>query len=495
MAEQSRSFDVVIIGNGIMGMSLAFELVKREPKLKLALVGPADRTGGATVTAGAMVNVWAELGYGQFENPALAERAELGIRALPLWDPLCAELSEHGEKLSVAWGTYIINNARGSPHEVRTVDYIIDAMRKRNVEHRVCRPEEISWLKPEPQGEAYRAVRVPDGRIHPQHLLKAYERALDARGVVRVEGKASKLEVGSSVRRLLGGATDKVVKLADGSELRGGQVVLANGTFAQALVDQIPDLRRETPRLLWGAGSGLDLSLPAWIHKYGGIEKSIFDIDAVVRSVDRGGACGLHVVPYGNGEYFCGASSGVWFDPEHKPRVHAIHVLLRGISEEINRGFFFATLSLRGPGFRPVAIDTFPLLGESHLKGVWFVNGTKRDGLTCAPYISREIASAMLGGPSTLPGRFTPSRKLISYKNREAALDAFVASDFGGEAQHGLVLPPYAMEPYREAKRAKAEKIYDKRGIRDFGIHPEVIHLYDNNEFFAAIDHGRESVR
>jgi hypothetical protein len=51
------------------------------------------------------------------------------------------------------------------------------------------------------------------------------------------------------------------------------------------------------------------------------------------------------------------------------------------------------------------------------------------------------------------------------------------------------------VQPYREAKRAKAEKVYDKRRIQDFGIHPELVHLYDNDEFFAAIDHGRESVR
>ena len=101
----------------------------------------------------------------------------------------------------------------------------------------------------------------------------------------------------------------------------------------------------------------------------------------------------------------------------------------------------------------------------------------------------------MLGGKSSLPERFTPSRKLISYKNRAQALDDYVASDYGGEAQHGLVLPPYAVQPYRDARRIRGEKVYDKRGIADFGIHPELIHLYDNDEFFAAIDHTRESVR
>ncbi len=495
--QDSSTYDVAILGNGCLGLGLAYELRKRESRLKIAVVGPSARMGSATLAAGAMINVWAEIALGQFENPALADRAELGIRAFGMWDPLCAELSEFSdEPLRVRWGTYVVNNSLGSPHEMRTVDYILDAMHKRRIEHNVLGPNDVPWLKPEPRGQVLRVVKLPDGHIDPRLVLKAYERCLKSRDVALIDDTAVKLDVGSGVRRLLGGGSgEKVVKLAGGAEIRAAKVVLANGSFAQTLIDQVPDLRRETPRLVWGAGSALDVSLPAWLHTYRGIEPTVFDIDAVVRSVDRGGACGLHVVPYGNGEYYVGASSGVWFDPEPKPRVHAIHVLLRGLVEEINYGFFFAIFGIRGPGFRPVAVDTFPLLGQSHLEGVWFANGTKRDGFTCSPYICGQLASAMLGGESTLPERFTPSRKLISYKNREQALSDFVASDFGGEAQHGLVLPPYATQPYRDAKRVKGEKIYEKRGITDFGIHPEVIHLYDNDEYFAAIDHGRESVR
>jgi glycine/D-amino acid oxidase-like deaminating enzyme len=488
------SFDTVIIGNGSLGLGLAYQLAKRDPERKVALVGPSSRTGGATVTAGAMINVWAEMSFGQFENAPMADRASVTIQAMDLWDGLCQELSDFGtEPLGVSWGTLVINNAMGSPHEVRAVDYIIAAMKARGVEYELLAPEAISWLKPEQRGQISRVVKVPDGRIDPRRVLAAYEKAISIKGVQVFDSRAVKLRVSKGLGGFFNGGT-KTVTLSDGTNLEAPQVVLANGSFAQDLIDQVPELREQTPRLLWGAGSALDVSLPPWVHKYGGIDRSIFDIDSVVRTVDRGGACGLHLVPYGNGEYYVGASSGVWFEPEDKPRVHALHVLLRGLVEEINKAFFFSTVAIRGPGFRPVCIDTYPLLGESEMKGIWFANGTKRDGFTCSPLITTQLADALQGKRNSLPRRFLPSRKLISYKNKEQAIEDSVAGDFGGEVQHGLNLPPYAIQDYRNLKRAKIEAVYEKRGIADFGIHPEVVHLYENDDFFRAINHPREVV-
>jgi glycine/D-amino acid oxidase-like deaminating enzyme len=486
-------YDVVVIGNGALGASLAYALRKQDSSIKIAIIGPSARPGAATTTAGAMINVWAEIAAGQFDNPALADRAELPIEAMGLWDALCAELSEFSEQpLKVTWGTYLINNALGSPHEERAVDYILQIMQQRGVAHRLCKASDVAGLNPEAKAQPSRIVHLPDGRIDPRPVLAAYERFFAARSVDMFDTVVTGLSADS--KAFLGlGSGDRSLTLADGRKLRAKNVVLANGSFAQELIDQIPDLKRETPRLVWGAGSAMDLSMPAWVKKYGGLDRRIFDIDSVIRTVDRGGACGVHMIPFGDGEFYLGASSGVWFEPEFKPRIHAIHVLMRSVVEEINYGFFFGTFGLRGPGFRPVSMDTFPLLGQSHIKGIWFANGTKRDGFTCSPLIARELATEILGGKSKLPPRFKPSRKLISYKTLEAALDDSAAGDFGGEIQHGLNLPPYAIEPYRQAKRARAAATYEKRKIANFGIHPEVLHLYDNDDFFAVVDHPRES--
>jgi hypothetical protein len=41
-------------------------------------------------------------------------------------------------------------------------------------------------------------------------------------------------------------------------------------------------------------------------------------------------------------------------------------------------------------------------------------------------------------------------------------------------------------------KRAKIKKIYELRKIENFGIHPELPHLYENDDFYAACRHERE---
>ena len=480
------AFDVIVIGNGALGCSIAYRLKASDKTLKVAIIGPAARKGAATTTAGAMINVWAELAPGQFDDPVLADRAELTISGGCLWDDYCAELSESGSHpIDIKWGTYVINNSRGSPHERRAVDYMLDVMQKRQINHRLCDPSEIKWLKPEITGEATRIVWIPDGRIDSREVLKVYERAFRNMSVEQIDATVEELQATNNNRS---------VKLSDGTTLSAKHIVLANGSFAQSLIDQVLEIRNATPRLLWGAGSAVDLAFPPWIMRdRGGLERNVFDMDAVVRTVDRGGACGIHVVPYGEGKYYLGASSGVWFEPEPSARVHAVEVLLRSVVEEINYGFFYANMEVRGPGHRPTSVDTFPLLGQSHVPGIWFANGTKRDGFTCSPLIANELVAEMLGQRrSRLPERFRPSRKVISYKTKAAALDDAVSANVGGEYQHGLKLPPYAVEGYRAHKREQYEAIYRKRNLSEFGIHPEVLHIYENDQFFAAVDIPRE---
>ena len=174
------------------------------------------------------------------------------------------------------------------------------------------------------------------------------------------------------------------------------------------------------------------------VIRYGSMPTPLRELKCVVRTMDRGGACGFHLVPYSDDPFYFGASSGVWTEPEPQPRAHAVSWLLHGIETEFSNAFFTANVTLRAPGYRPVAADTSPLLGESKLTGIWFASERKRDGCTYASYLTREMAKAMAGGPGEQPEMFRPSRPLISYWNRDRATVPAVRATIGGEHMHGL---------------------------------------------------------
>ena len=482
----NKTFDVIIVGNGALGMTLARSLARTTRDTRIALVGPAQRPGSASLTAGAMINVWAELESDTFDNVAASARFELPRRARELWPAHAAALAEEsGLPIDIAWGTYVINSGKGTAVEDAAFTTMLDQLGLQNIAHEVVKPGDATFLDPDPAARPLRIVKIPDGRVDSRQVITALDTILNRhRTLTRFDHAAVALSIDA--------AGIKQIELSTGDKITAPQVVLANGTFAQDLIDQVPSLQRSVPRLLYGAGSALDIEFPAWCQRYAwSIPAPLRDLDCVVRTMDRGGACGLHLIPLGDARYYFGSSSGVWTEPELYPRIHAIGWLINGLKSEFHHSFFHATVKLRGPGFRPVSMDTFPLLGESELKGIWFLNGMKRDGFTCAPYLANELTKAMASEAHTLPMMFQPSRKLISYRTRPQAIEAAIQAAIGGEIMHGQNLAPYRTTEWQNMHRSKIDKIYERRELGDFGIHPELIHIYDTYEFFKLCNHER----
>ncbi|MDR0996412.1 MAG: hypothetical protein LBL69_01970, partial [Zoogloeaceae bacterium] len=61
----------LIVGNGILALCTAFRLSRQAaPGDEIVLVGPRARPGSATLAAGAMLNVYAEMTPGAWETEA-----------------------------------------------------------------------------------------------------------------------------------------------------------------------------------------------------------------------------------------------------------------------------------------------------------------------------------------------------------------------------------------------------------------------------------------
>jgi glycine oxidase len=473
-------YDVSIVGNGILASTLAFRLIQQNPSLKICLIGPENRAGSASRASAAMLNAWCELAPGHLEDPLFKKRFHLTRSGAEDWTALLEKISSiTKEKVEPKWGTYLIRTCRSTEIEENAFRYIEKKVQENNIEHKKVSPSDLPWLKSMHGSHVIEAMYVKnDGRVDSRLVLRNLDAANKKLGIEIFNDEVTELKLANS---------DHEISTKAGTKIAAKNIVLANGAFAQSLLDQNPDIAKEIPRLLFGIGSGLDLSMPNSMKQYGGTDKEIMELDAVIRTTDRGGACGVHVVPYGDGKFYAGASSLTSLTPDFTPTLHATHFLLDALVNEINRSFFHANIAFRGVGFRPTSADTFPLLGETSVKGLWMLNGTKRDGFTMSAYLSQQLAKNILGETHELPQEFKPCRKLISYKDKERAIKDAELMYIGTDARHGGMKIPYLIDKHREMRRNEIVKIYDKRNLGDFGIHPELLHLYESDEFYKKM--------
>lgn len=439
------ALDVLVIGNGALGLSIAHRLAAKDSALKLAVVGPKDRRGGATPAAGAMLNAWAEIGRGQFDHAALADRVRLPLGALALWNGLCAELTQYlPAPITPVWGTLVLDSGLGGANERESIDAMVAAIAEMDGP-----PAQLPA-----DGKRTKAVLIPDAWVDPILVLTGFEAALAAAGVDSIDAKAVAIAQAGSAWR---------ATLDNGETLEAGQIVLANGPFAQSLVDQIPELCDAVPRLLFEPGAGLE------------VVSSAEPPGPVIRTMARGAAGGFHLITVGEGLFYLGSTSQVsltadWADPPEKPEA-----LKRMLAAEVDPVFADAHYTPRAFGYRALGADGFPLHGQSHLKGLWISAGFRRDGFTSSPLIGEQIANAILGNAGAKPpARFAPSRKLIAYKTPEEAFEDAVAT-------HG------------ETRRPEFDATRAKRGLDRFGLHPALWPFYGDDEAFALLDHAREA--
>ena len=77
-----KKFKIAIIGNGIIGTLLAYNLRNNK---NICLIGPSERSGSASAAAGAMLNVFGEVDYDKSTDNYLEQKINIGIKSQILW--------------------------------------------------------------------------------------------------------------------------------------------------------------------------------------------------------------------------------------------------------------------------------------------------------------------------------------------------------------------------------------------------------------------------
>ncbi len=459
----SKTYDFIIVGNGALGNAIALSLSEKGKGQKIAMIGPRERPGCASLAAGAMLNAFAELEYGSLDHETPRKKFDAAVEAANLWPAHLEKINAKSgiSPVTIKEGTQLVSNACASDLDDLNFKAIIDYMDEYNEPYSELDPKEIEGIAPEPQARPMRAVLLErEGSVASRHLFNAYDSFFaKTENVDLIDKFVEKINIKGKNKQLI---------TNDGDVYEAPHIILASGVHTQKMIDQV-GLTAKIPRLFYGIGTSIIL-------------KSNTEIPSkVFRTPNRGLACGIYVVPYEDNYCYVGATNFVCPWPIAEPRITSVHSLLESAMEQVNTSFYKGHIHKIIVGYRPTTLDTFPLIGETSCEGLWITTGTKRDGFHMSPKIGAEIASAIFERTTPLNNIFKPERNLIVTMNKEEAIEKSVLHLLSSGYQHELRLPKSNWNQMLiDALRRSVEEAYDKAGFSDesFGIPPEMIDMY-----------------
>ncbi|MCC3771643.1 glycine oxidase ThiO [Streptomyces sp. UNOC14_S4] len=374
----SGSYDVLVIGGGVVGLATAWRAAQRG--LRTVVADPAPGSGASQVAAG-MLAAAAELYYG--EQRLLA----LNLASARRYPEFTAELEEaSGQDTGYrACGTLAValdSDDRAHLRELHTlqVECGLDAQWLSGRECRRLEP----MLAPGVRG----GVRVDgDHQTDPRRLVAALLTACERAGVA--------FRRAAAVRLLTAHDRATGAELSDGTRVSAWRTVLAAGSRSGSLAG-VPE--HVLPPVRPVKGQILRLRVPGAYAPF---------LSRTVRAVVRGGH--VYLVPRENGELVVGATTEElgW---DTTVTAGGVYELLRD-AHELVPGITELPLVETRAGLRPGSPDNAPLLGPTALPGLLAATGHYRNGVLLAPLTGDVMAEALATGRLPEEARpFSPLR-------------------------------------------------------------------------------------
>ncbi|WP_411110444.1 NAD(P)/FAD-dependent oxidoreductase [Streptomyces sp. c-19] len=420
----ATGFDVVIAGNGVLGLSLAWVLAQRGQRV--AVLGLPHRPWAGSAAAGAMLGCFGEVTTSLLATEHGRAKLELGIHAKDLWPQWLAELEDgtEGADIKTAEGTTVVLNTIGTA-EIDDANYnaIRAELARYDEPFEDVEPSDLDWVDAEPISRPLKAFHIPgEHAVDASALLERLESAAVRAGAVLVPEFAAR--VAYQGERVTGVVT------ASGRTIAADQVTLAAGARTQELLDSLP-VGPRIPRLVSGYG------VSALVKSVDGTTP-----DSVIRTPNRSFACGLHVVPRGDGHVYLGATNVISVEPRDTAEMRDLVFLLQCAHRQVRRSLWNSDVTKVQVGNRPVSMDGFPLLGEGGMQGLWIMTGTYRDGLHLSPLLARDFAARILGErPQADLDRFGPLRQPIRAGSRQEIVDLLIDHQMGIGYEQDWTIP------------------------------------------------------
>jgi glycine oxidase len=351
-----RPSDIIVVGAGIVGCAVAYELARRGASVDIVDERPVGM--GATQASAGVLAPYIEA----HEGSALLD---LTVRSLALFDAFVERVSaDSGVRVSYRrTGTLdvAVNDA-----EMQALRATADVLQRRDVAALLLDAPAVRGEEPQLGDGAIGGLLIEShGFVGAVDLTRALAAAARRHGAQLIEG--------GRVRRIARRNGDMIVDTDRGS-LTGNAVVLAAGSWSGEIaidgVSATVPVRPVRGQLLHLGWSGTPLRRVTW-----------------------SGRC--YLVPWEDGTLLVGATvEDAGFD--ERATVEGVRGLLDAVSAIVPRACTAGFLGARA-GLRPATADDLPVIGPSAvMPNLMYATGHYRNGVLLAPLTAQLVADAML---------------------------------------------------------------------------------------------------
>lgn len=411
------TFDFLILGNGAIGMFAAMKIKQAFPNRNVGIIGDVSRENGASVAAGAMCNVFAEV-----ESPFSEAHSQLmdlslwyGIAGRKGWLDLMAVHTEF-DKVKTANDTLVFLKEDASDFEIANFKASNEIAESNEVSQGIdtILLSQLFESASKPPLEAFKIAG--EFAIDSRLLFSLLSKKCFDLGIVFLDANIVGVDlINSEVKTQNSGFRFDKLIIALGSN---SSRYLPNGIM---------------PNLVQGVGTAFEISEK-------GIAGPLAKKNFVIRTVNRGGAqCGFHFVPRNKG-YYLGAGNYIMSPGKSDHRLETLRYLFDTFEREVCGSEI--SYRLEGnlvKGHRPRAIDGFPLIGHlANYQNVFIASGTNRAGFTWAPKIADQVLVWCQGEQFDSPfiALTSPNRKAIDFGTEEQALNYYTESRIAAALEH-----------------------------------------------------------
>lgn len=431
-----KNKDIIIIGSGVLGYSAALSLLEKDPTVSITLIGHRHRAGSATLAAGAMLGCYGEITESHLSSKYGKAKFECSFDSKNMWPEWLAFVNNKaGQNVKINEGTFIVHNNASGLIDSKNYRTILDTLDEKNEKYETVKFEDIPGINTQENKRSLDAIYIPgEGSLCGSSFLETLSQAAESyQNFKHLDDEVISLEVKA-------GQISRVT-LKNNGTLFGATFILAAGSFSQKILDTIPDIAAKIPRILSGSGHSLILT------------QNENPVKNVIRTPNRAGACGLHVLPYQDYMYV-GATNDIKTIPDETFSAGWIHFLLECVLEQINQNLFNSKIVEMKVGNRPSPMDGFPLVGYTSIDNLYLLTGTYRDGFHQSPYLAEAVAEDILHQKPVMDNMFTPERAPIITMSRDEAIKEAVEHQMASAYEAGADLPPAfwdgALERYLE---------------------------------------------